>query len=296
MCIIILKPLGKAMPSEEILNNCWDNNSDGAGFYIKKHDRIRYRKGFMTFEALKDALNRISNPERKEIGIHFRVATHGSISQGMTHPFPITDKQSDMVKLWGSGAVVMHNGIIDVDIIGDMSDTASWVCSYLSANMKKPAAIEQRTIGSRFLIATTKAETMMIGESWEYDDKSGCWFSNSGWSYRYKPAIRFTSQHYDEYTALYDITDYIISADNYMLTTTTFYTNSWYELFVNDNITGRFVDITEDFLNNEVVIKDFRLVDCEVVYVDNDILYPIDEETFDEEIFNEETFRSYYDY
>ena len=41
MCIIVYKPAGKRLPSENILKNCFINNPDGAGIMIKTEKGIQ---------------------------------------------------------------------------------------------------------------------------------------------------------------------------------------------------------------------------------------------------------------
>ena len=49
MCIICCKPMGKDMPTEEIMKNMWVNNPDGAGFMYVKNHKLVIEKGFMEF-------------------------------------------------------------------------------------------------------------------------------------------------------------------------------------------------------------------------------------------------------
>ena len=47
MCIIAIKPAGKEMIPDDIIENMFDYNSDGAGFMYPDLCAVRIRKGFM---------------------------------------------------------------------------------------------------------------------------------------------------------------------------------------------------------------------------------------------------------
>ena len=49
MCILVIKPKGKEMPSKKILRNCWENNPDGAGMMYVKDGHVVIDKGYMEF-------------------------------------------------------------------------------------------------------------------------------------------------------------------------------------------------------------------------------------------------------
>ena len=40
MCIIVVKKAGIAAPSEEMVENMWNHNPDGAGCYAPRPDRF----------------------------------------------------------------------------------------------------------------------------------------------------------------------------------------------------------------------------------------------------------------
>lgn len=113
MCIAIYKPKGVEIPNKETLNRCFNRNKDGAGFAIYRDSKINLHKGFMTFEDFYKSFMSY-NPQKDEpIFIHFRIATHGLVDGGNTHPFPITDSFECMRKtdLVYDGKVLIHNGV-----------------------------------------------------------------------------------------------------------------------------------------------------------------------------------------
>ena len=116
MCIIVYKPAGKRLPSENILKNCFINNPDGAGIMIKTEKGIQIQKGYMYFKHLKNAITELEkqyNTKELEIAIHFRYATHGTINEGNCHPFPLSRKTKELTDKQGIfDSAIMHNGII----------------------------------------------------------------------------------------------------------------------------------------------------------------------------------------
>lgn len=85
MCIIVYKPAGFGLPNTETLRICWENNPHGAGLMWADGEKVHVRKGYMSWDAFKDALDEatdsmdvISTP----MALHFRIATHGAIVPG----------------------------------------------------------------------------------------------------------------------------------------------------------------------------------------------------------------------
>mgnify|MGYP007022380159 CR=1 FL=1 len=53
MCILLVKPKGVMIPSDETLQQCFKSNPDGAGIaYCTKDRKIVIKKGLMTYESL----------------------------------------------------------------------------------------------------------------------------------------------------------------------------------------------------------------------------------------------------
>lgn len=111
MCVIAVKPKGTVI-SKSTLERCFEANSDGAGFVVRRNSNLIAEKGFFTFESFWDAYERY---EREVAVIHFRIKTHGNKDADMCHPFKITDK-----------LYVAHNGIIDISTEDDKSKSDTW--------------------------------------------------------------------------------------------------------------------------------------------------------------------------
>ena len=114
MCILISKPKGIRMPSEEVMLNCWTSNPDGAGIAWSDGRKIFLRKGFMTWDDFLKEYRTLKLDDCNAI-IHFRIATHGTVKPSNTHPFNVNDRM-----------VAAHNGILPIDAEGDWTDSETF--------------------------------------------------------------------------------------------------------------------------------------------------------------------------
>lgn len=195
MCIIIYKPQDKQFPSDQVLKTCFDNNPHGAGFMFANGYRVIIRKGFMTYEAFKKALDKA----RKAYGealpyvLHFRISTQAGVRADNCHPFPLSSNMDDLRALRTATAIgVAHNGIISLTSSYSRtitySDTMDFITNYLSLiidNMgyydkKANLTLIARLIGSsRLAILNADKHCELIGAGWIED--GGCYYSNGGY-------------------------------------------------------------------------------------------------------------------
>lgn len=197
MCIIIVKKAGIKFPDNEILKNCWDANSDGAGYMIPKNGDVDIRKGFMKFNHMMDSLNSIPNKDDIPMILHFRITTHGGTSKANTHPFPVSSNE----KLLRSTRVktnlgVAHNGIITIDNDLKLSDTMQFIKDELSLfHVIKPSWYKDiksldyigKRIGSKLAIMDSKGYISTVGEFYDedgilYSNYSYLGYTTYGWS------------------------------------------------------------------------------------------------------------------
>lgn len=193
MCIIVVKEKGIAFPTEEILENCFESNSDGAGFMVATGKEVVIRKGFMDFKSFIKALNKA----RKEFGdnrtyvMHFRITTQAGVRPDCTHPYPISENMDDLRKLTFKCEVgIAHNGVISLTSQSHCdygkqtkgaityNDTMLFVTEYLS-NMKKlkQNVIETLAPGNRFAILYKDGTCNVMGHGWIND--KGIQYSNN---------------------------------------------------------------------------------------------------------------------
>jgi len=114
MCLLILKPQGKTIPTN-FLENAHQSNPHGCGVAVARNGKIKIEKS-ARWSA--DEVNKVlaSNVDAPAI-VHFRWATHGSKTFDNTHPFKLNDN-------W----VAAHNGVIpSVQTEGDESDTRAFL-------------------------------------------------------------------------------------------------------------------------------------------------------------------------
>jgi len=140
MCIIVSKEKGHKIPDKAILENCFDNNSDGAGYMYNDNKHVFIRKGFMTFKNFWNDLLKIKNTidiEKIDMVFHFRIGTQGGN----------TNKNKLRQKMVVTDIGVMHNGIIDLCTYAkkkNLSDTQIFIKDYLSILKKEDNLFYQK--------------------------------------------------------------------------------------------------------------------------------------------------------
>jgi hypothetical protein len=193
MCIIAYKPLNVAFPEEYILQNCFDNNDDGAGFMYTFNGEVHIHKGYETFEKFMAALNkaRAITGDKVPYVMHFRIATQG-YERTMTHPFPLSSKMENLKRLHIKCSIgVAHNGILQITSDGakTYSDTMKFITDYLSniiqsydwyKNKRTKKLIEYLIDGSRLAILDAHSHCELMGKGWEKDN--GIFYSNHSWA------------------------------------------------------------------------------------------------------------------
>ena len=117
MCVIIAKDKNDRLPTKEELKQCFEYNNDGAGFMYTDNGRVIIDKGYMTWESFikhyYKLVTKYDNFKDKCLVIHCRIGTGGGNNTHNTHGYPLTDKISEMQKLYNTCDVgLMHNGII----------------------------------------------------------------------------------------------------------------------------------------------------------------------------------------
>jgi hypothetical protein len=116
MCVIVVKKAGIPIPGDDILNECFSANKDGAGISYLQDDKIIVHKGLMDYAAFKTKLDNILSTIDSittPMLFHFRIGTHGSKNAPEhTHPFPLVDDYAKMIDLdYTCDTAIAHNGI-----------------------------------------------------------------------------------------------------------------------------------------------------------------------------------------
>ena len=105
MCVIFIADSRK--PSLKELRLAEDSNPDGAGIAWVEEGRVVFHKGLSA-----DEIGELIENEKPAFPfvVHFRLATIGGSSKGLTHPFPVTGNVN--LKTHGilNSPVLFHNG------------------------------------------------------------------------------------------------------------------------------------------------------------------------------------------
>lgn len=188
MCVAIYKPQGVQTPSRETLKRCWEANPDGAGFAIRTGGNkyaIEIKKGFMSWESFEAAFQRYRLADFSgAMFLHFRIATHGGVSPGNTHPFCITQdmkllRHTDIL----TNYALIHNGILPIEPeTAGISDTMEF-CRRLARgkfyqNIPEILQLLEGLLGSNKLAIMTRTGVHLAGH-WKKLD--GVYFSNMLW-------------------------------------------------------------------------------------------------------------------
>lgn len=214
MCIICVKAKNVNLPSTDTIKTMFRNNKDGAGFMYNKNGQVRIRKGFMTCDALLDALDELStqiNIKETAMVLHFRIGTGGGNVPANTHPYPVSSNLKLLQSLnTKTDLGVAHNGIIDITPRQkDINDTMEYIMSQL-APLKRgvPDFYRNKDLMTMVKNAITSKMAFLNGEGQIYtigdfiQEKDGLMYSNDSykpWSSRLVDYSKFKSYGYDSY-------------------------------------------------------------------------------------------------
>lgn len=168
MCVIVYQPAGERLARRDAAA-LWKQNPDGGGIAYIHRDRVITRKA-MTFRQWWHVYQTATKAEPESpFLLHMRIATHGAIDKGNTHPFQV-DKHT----------VLAHNGIL-WDCVpakwDKRSDTRVFVDDFLSQlpkgwldNPHLSMMVEAFTVGNRLMFLTVDPDlsdnVYLLGE-WE---------------------------------------------------------------------------------------------------------------------------------
>ena len=196
MCIAILQPKNK-MLKKKTLQNCWDNNPDGAGFMYSHKSEVVIVKELNDFNSFYSQFRKHRERHNTNFVIHFRIATHGKIDIRNTHPHKVNELT------W-----LVHNGIISQKsfVNARFSDTVKF--TKLLGNlpldfMSNPSILElirDYIDSDKMIFLNNEGKIKIINQSGGVK-KWGCWFSNSTFNHHnykvYKPWTYGNCSTYD---------------------------------------------------------------------------------------------------
>jgi predicted glutamine amidotransferase len=220
MCIIIVKDKNIAFPDDKILEVCFKNNPDGAGFMVAIGGRVEIHKGFLQYPDFIRALYsvRARTGDNVPYVLHFRITTQAGVKASCTHPFPISRDMDDLKKIKCACALGMaHNGILSLTSHYDKkiehNDTMEYITSVLAKLIKCNDFYNDSDImdiikitskGSRFAFLSGDGTITMVGNGWQ---KIGdIYYSNE--SYLERQIITTGYYKYGDYESWYDYDSY----------------------------------------------------------------------------------------
>lgn len=213
MCIIVVKPKGVEFPTWKTMQNCFNNNPDGAGIMWNGADgKVHISKGFMDYSKFRKALKLIKRQltDDSTVVMHFRIKTHGEVSKECCHPFPVEGKLDLLRELENECEFgVAHNGILSgMDTSAKKSDTMDYVMSVLYPLYKlggknwlhdkyARSIIENTLQGCRLAVLDGSGDMVTMGN---FVEENGVLFSNGSYKERtYTPTKFWSYTDYDGY-------------------------------------------------------------------------------------------------
>lgn len=200
MCIAIVKPQGTEI-SDEYLENCFDNNRDGAGIAYAKDGKIYIVKGIFDKKQFIQEVRKAEKIAQGSMLIHCRIGTSGLKDKKNCHPHIVNDN-----------LVMIHNGILDIDVPKNskVSDTVIFIEKYLKKLSKDFVKSEpimhliEKAIGDRnkFAFLNNKGEAFICNAK-AGTVEGGIWYSNDTYSYNWDRYDDFFDRSLEEDTEVY---------------------------------------------------------------------------------------------
>lgn len=187
MCIIVIKKGNVEFPTKAILQNCFHNNSDGAGFMYLRNNKVVIDKGYSSFGKFWKGLQKANLTIDDIIIYHFRISTSGGDGMAKTHPFPLIQdvKKLDKLDIICDKAMA-HNGVLGLGT-AETSDTQDFIMDILAEpliynNFEESKPLRKlilEYIGFSKVVILTKDGTYYTFGTFEKE--YGLYFSNSSY-------------------------------------------------------------------------------------------------------------------
>ncbi len=190
MCVAIYKPKDVQTPPLATLEKCWTANPDGAGFALltgAEKYAIEIHKGYMTWEHFVTAYEKYHLADfAGDLLLHFRIATHGGICPGNTHPFAFTRyirllQHTNVL----TNYALIHNGMLplkpgNVDISDTMELCRVIAGKSLFRNVTAIPDLIPGMVDDNRIAIMTRDKVHLFGQ-WECID--GVYYSNLLWDW-----------------------------------------------------------------------------------------------------------------
>lgn len=218
MCIVVYKSALAKFPDKEILENCFTNNDDGAGFMFAVNGKVHIRKGFMTFDKFYKELKKAVSiyGESLPYVFHFRISTQGGVRKDCCHPFPLSKNMKALRELAVRTNIgIAHNGIIPLTSdyskkSVDYNDTMKFITEFLTLIIrnneyykdKDTLTLIERLSESKLAILDGNGHCELIGKGWIND--GGIYYSNDTYQEKYLNYYYRPYYYNYEYEKAYD--------------------------------------------------------------------------------------------
>ena len=228
MCLIIASRVGK-LPHAGDLVRGFEANPDCWGVMSAQDGLLYVDKGYDMADML-DAVQKVCAVGYPYV-IHFRYATHGSVSEANCHPVEVLSDNDgysvDLPEVW-----MAHNGILPVATVGDESDTVAFGHMLRDAILADPEWFLAKSIRypsdpaftfikdledwigkhNKLALLTSDGDLKLVNESAGFW-KDNIWYSNHSAEFEaYTPwdarqAVWNGSKATDEYAGPFDDSD-----------------------------------------------------------------------------------------
>lgn len=285
MCVIIVKTKEGKLPSKQDLKNCFQRNSDGAGFmYCNSKKEVVIDKGYMDFDSFYQRFEKLCKKyndfKNKNLVMHMRISTAGGVKRENTHPYPICNSIKVMKMLNNTCDIgIAHNGIISIaqpskeQETNGINDTMVFIRAYLNPiyedwnecfdNESFLTGIKLLS-NSKFAILDKNDKLRIVGDFQEHETVL---YSNTSYIGYYSYKAPYKDDYYDKYD------DY-----NYNYT----YNPKEFEEYDEKELESMFIELEDEDIVSisddlpEVKIKDLRTEDGSIFYY-NDKLWLLEE-------------------
>lgn len=200
MCLISILPKGTKKNTQEVhefIKNGFNCNKDGSGFMYKRNgdNKITIDKGYFNLTKLIDSIDSLKLTEDDELVIHHRIGTSGLVSAENTHPFLISDVESEInvADITINKPALVHNGMIFgiqeyMRMNTNFCDTYAFARYFMSNKYVMGLFLNNRNIFKDFadrLLGTDKLCILFPDRDLEkygyFIEKNGYFHSNDGY-------------------------------------------------------------------------------------------------------------------
>jgi len=176
MCTAILNKSN--LLSKDVFENVLDNNPDGLGIGFVEGGKLRTYKDLSNVDRIYSIYKKFRKSNSTPVLIHARIGTQGSKDESNIHPYFVNED-----------LMMIHNGIIDIDIINHKkSDTwhvARSIQRFYDPSMVMQEGTHEHNIIQSMCGRTNKLVFLDVHNNYHimnarlgHYDKEGNWYSN----------------------------------------------------------------------------------------------------------------------